>query len=99
MKSIDPNKKKNSSLDKKDTKTAAIKVLEDISIEFKPGKLYVILGSVGSGKSSMIHACLGELSKISGKCEFSGSVGYVPQTAFNTNETVRNNIIYGKPFD
>jgi len=47
----------------------------------------------------MIHACLGELSKIAGKSEFSGSVGYVPQTAFNTNETVRNNIIYGKPFD
>ena len=100
LKSIDPSKKaKQGTISEQEKGQSATKVLEDINVEFEPGKLYIILGSVGSGKSSIIHACLGELSKITGKTHFSGKLGYVPQSAFNTNQTVRNNITYGQEFD
>lgn len=95
LRNLDPTKKVVSTLQE----SKAILVLDDISITFQPGKLYIILGSVGSSKSSLIHALLGELSTVHGKNEMSGSVGYVPQTAFNNNDILRNNITYGREFD
>jgi len=72
--------------------------LTNIDYRFEPGKLYIVLGSVGSGKSSLIHACLGELCTMQGDCKLNGKIGYVPQIAFNTNDILRNNITYGKEF-
>jgi len=34
-----------------------------------------------------------------GEAFISGKVGYVPQQPFNTNDILRNNVTYGKPFD
>ena len=73
----------------------SLPVLTEIDICFEPEKLYIILGSVGSGKTSLIHACLGELCTVEGACMLNGKVGYVPQLAFNTNDILRNNITYG----
>ncbi|ODV87244.1 hypothetical protein CANARDRAFT_194758 [[Candida] arabinofermentans NRRL YB-2248] len=41
--------------------------LRDINIDFKIGKLNVILGPTGSGKSSLLLALLGEMDEVSGK--------------------------------
>ena len=41
--------------------------LKNINYEFKPGKLYGITGKVGSGKSGIIGAMLGEIPYYSGK--------------------------------
>ncbi len=59
----------------------------------------MVVGPVGSGKSSYIQAILGELPKVAGKMSVSGTVAYVSQEAFIVNTTVRENIIFGKPFD
>lgn len=40
--------------------------LKNINLRIKPGSLVAIVGQVGSGKSSLISAFLGELRKISG---------------------------------
>ncbi|CAL8118382.1 unnamed protein product [Orchesella dallaii] len=74
-------------------------VLRDINLRIKPGSLVAIVGSVGSGKSSLLAAMLGELDKVSGRVNTKGSIAYIAQQAWIQNATLRNNILYGKPFD
>ncbi|ODM95243.1 Multidrug resistance-associated protein 1 [Orchesella cincta] len=74
-------------------------VLRDINLRIKPGSLVAIVGGVGSGKSSLLAAILGELDKISGRVNTKGSLAYVAQQAWIQNATLRNNILFGKPFD
>ncbi len=59
----------------------------------------MVVGSVGSGKSSVISAILGELPTTSGSLAVSGSIAYVAQEAFIFNSTVRENILFGKEYD
>ncbi|CAJ0841832.1 11126_t:CDS:10, partial [Entrophospora sp. SA101] len=63
------------------------------------GKLVGVVGSVGSGKSSLLSALVGEMKRVKGETEFSGSVGYCPQTAWIQNATLRDNITFGLPFN
>ncbi|CAN8068720.1 unnamed protein product [Agarophyton chilense] len=74
-------------------------VLSDVNVKFKGGELAAIVGRVGSGKSSLIHAILGEMRKLRGSVTLQGSVAYVAQTAWIFNDTLRNNITFGKEFD
>ncbi|KAF9364357.1 Canalicular multispecific organic anion transporter 2 [Mortierella sp. NVP85] len=73
--------------------------LIDISILFARGSLTAIVGRVGQGKSSMLSAIIGDMYKRQGTVKVYGSVAYVPQQAWIINATVRDNIIFGKPFD
>lgn len=53
-------------------------IFNDLSYDFKPNKLYGIIGEVGSGKSSLLYACLSELMIRSGSIEINGEMAYVP---------------------
>ena len=57
------------------------------------------MGTVGTGKSSLLSAVLGDMYKVSGSVTVNGSIAYVPQTAWIINSTVRENILFGKPFN
>lgn len=57
------------------------------------------MGSVGSGKSSLVSAFLGEMEKTSGRVNTYGSIAYVAQQAWIQNATLKDNILFGKPFD
>ncbi|KAK3094333.1 hypothetical protein FSP39_000405 [Pinctada imbricata] len=72
--------------------------LKDIEVKVPEGKLVAVVGQVGSGKSSLISAILGELEKLSGKVNVKGTVGYVPQEAWIQNLTVKENILFGEKF-
>ncbi|XP_046388373.1 multidrug resistance-associated protein 1 isoform X3 [Ischnura elegans] len=74
-------------------------VLKNINLTVKKGGLLAVVGSVGSGKSSLISAILGEMEKVSGRINTKGSIAYVPQQAWIQNATLRNNITFGKEFD
>jgi ATP-binding cassette subfamily C (CFTR/MRP) protein 1 len=63
------------------------------------GELNCIIGQVGSGKSSFVSAVLGNLHKTRGTVSVSGRVSYVPQTAWVMNATIKENIIFGRPFN
>ena len=54
---------------------------------------------VVSGKSSLLAAVLGEMRRLSGRVELSGSVSYCPQTAWIQNASLKDNILFGLPFD
>ena len=57
-------------------------ILKNINFSVKPGSLTAIVGTVGTGKSSLISACLGEMERCSGTVNINGKIGYVPQQAW-----------------
>ncbi|KAG0098062.1 hypothetical protein BGZ93_001260, partial [Podila epicladia] len=74
-------------------------VLHDIQLKVKRGSLTAVVGRVGSGKSSLVGALLGEMYRYSGTIKAHGSLAYVAQSAWILNDTVRNNILFGRPYD
>ncbi|KAK0424582.1 hypothetical protein QR680_008734 [Steinernema hermaphroditum] len=73
--------------------------LRDVTVAVKSGELVAVVGEVGCGKSSLIAALLGEMTKESGSVHVAGSVAYVPQQAWIQNATLKNNVLFGKPLD
>ncbi|CAG5116646.1 unnamed protein product, partial [Candidula unifasciata] len=73
--------------------------LRNINLTVAVGQLTAIVGPVGSGKSSMIAAILGDMEKVQGQVIVKGTVAYVSQQAWIQNATVRDNILFGKPFN
>ena len=57
-----------------------------------------VVGTIGSGKSSLLSALLGDMVRLEGEANVQGKVAYVPQQAWIRNATLRNNIIFGKKF-
>jgi ATP-binding cassette, subfamily C (CFTR/MRP), member 1 len=74
------------------------KILKNINIAIAKGNLSAIVGPVGSGKSSLISAFLGEMEKLTGEVNVDGRIAYVPQQAWIQNSTLRENILFGKPY-
>ncbi|XP_021347157.1 multidrug resistance-associated protein 1-like [Mizuhopecten yessoensis] len=70
--------------------------LTNIDFDVPEGSLVAVVGIVGSGKSSLISAVLGELEKLEGEVTLKGSLAYVPQEAWIQNMTLRDNILFGK---
>ncbi|GIX77651.1 ATP-binding cassette sub-family C member 9 [Caerostris extrusa] len=75
--------------------------LRDINVQIPAGKLTIIVGNIGSGKSSLLSAILGELHVISGSINWNSSplVAYVPQKPWLMNATLKENILFGQPYD
>ncbi|KAF7277950.1 hypothetical protein GWI33_009066 [Rhynchophorus ferrugineus] len=74
-------------------------ILKNINIKIASKTLTAVVGSVGSGKSSLISAFLGEMDKISGWVNTYGKIAYVSQQAWIQNATLRDNILFGKTYD
>jgi ATP-binding cassette subfamily C (CFTR/MRP) protein 1 len=70
-----------------------------INLKVHDGSLVALVGTVGSGKSSILAALLGEMSKIDGDVSISGTIAYVPQTAWILNATLKENILFGRDFN
>lgn len=70
------------------------------NVVFPSGKLTIIVGRVGSGKTSLLSALLGEMHRLEGRVRWaSGSViGYASQKPWVLNTTLRENILFGQPF-
>lgn len=73
--------------------------LSNINLTCKKGKLDCIVGKVGSGKSSIIQAILGDLYKLDGEVNLHGKVAYVSQVPWIMNGTVKDNILFGHRYD
>lgn len=72
--------------------------LQGIDFSAAPGELTMILGQVGSGKSSLLAALLGEMRVDSGSALVAGSVAFVSQQAWVLNATLKENILFFEPF-
>ncbi|POM80161.1 Multidrug resistance protein ABC Superfamily, partial [Phytophthora palmivora] len=73
--------------------------LSNISFTLQPGTLTVVVGPVGSGKSSLVNAILGEMHQLRGTRVVRGDAAYASQQAWIQNQTVRDNILFGEPYE
>lgn len=73
--------------------------LSDLNIDFPKGQLIGVIGSVGSGKSSLLQALLRELPVESGSITINGSISYASQEPWVFAASVRQNILFGDEFD
>jgi ABC-type multidrug transport system fused ATPase/permease subunit len=73
--------------------------LKCIDLQAKRGALIAIIGQVGSGKSSLLQAILGELALSGGSINVSGKISYASQEPWVFASTVRQNIVFGRPFE
>ncbi len=83
-------------------------VIKKANLKIKKGKIIGIFGKTGEGKTTLIDLIVGLLKKNSGiikldnkiikeKISFSkNSIGYVPQSPFLMDDTIENNIIFGR---
>nr|KAF7429749.1 hypothetical protein H0235_006147 [Vespula pensylvanica] len=76
-----------------------VQILTNITFGAPKGKLIGICGQVGSGKSSLLLAILGQLQIIKGQLSREGSCAYVSQQAWIINSTLKENILFGEQFD
>eukprot|EP00048_Salpingoeca_helianthica_P002826 m.61122 g.61122 ORF g.61122 m.61122 type:complete len:1476 (-) comp12327_c0_seq4:235-4662(-) len=76
-----------------------IVVLEGINLTVPRGTLVGVCGAVGSGKSSLISAILSQMKVVSGTNHVVRSIAYVAQQAWIQSATLRNNVLFGLPYD
>lgn len=84
-------------------------VLEDITLNIKKGEAIALIGTSGAGKTTLVDILLGLLVPergdivVDGKSIFenpdmwSEMIGYIPQSLFVMDDTIRNNIAFGVP--
>uniref|UniRef100_A0A669CCE5 ATP-binding cassette sub-family C member 5 n=1 Tax=Oreochromis niloticus TaxID=8128 RepID=A0A669CCE5_ORENI len=69
--------------------------LHNINLSIQQGKLLGVCGSVGSGKTSLVSAILGQMMVLEGSVAVKGRLAYVAQQAWILNATLRDNILFG----
>ena len=73
--------------------------ISDINLSIGRNELIAVIGSVGSGKSSLLCALAGDMRKTSGNIMFGSSRAFCPQYSWIQNTTVKQNIVFGRDFD
>ncbi|CEF69745.1 Canalicular multispecific organic anion transporter 1 [Strongyloides ratti] len=73
--------------------------LSKLKLTVKKQELIGICGPLGSGKSSLLTALNGHMDNISGEYRINGSIAFVGKDPCIQTTTIRNNIIFGQPFN
>jgi ABC-type multidrug transport system fused ATPase/permease subunit len=82
--------------------------LKNIDLTLKKGELTVVVGPVGSGKSALISALLGEMHgcdapdgkpAAASAPAITGTTSYVAQVAWVQSLSLRDNVLFGKKMD
>ncbi|XP_055636691.1 multidrug resistance-associated protein 1-like isoform X6 [Toxorhynchites rutilus septentrionalis] len=74
-------------------------VLQDIELQLQKSSFVVITGPVGSGKSSLLLAILGEMDQSGGVTSSSGQIAYAAQEPWILHASIRDNILFDAQFD
>ncbi len=86
-------------------------ILDKATMEIPVGKSVGIVGSSGAGKTTIVDVLLGLLKPEDGRILADGvdvntnytgwlrNIGYIPQTIFMTDSTIRKNVAFGVPDD
>ncbi|KAF9974715.1 hypothetical protein BGZ73_001834 [Actinomortierella ambigua] len=73
--------------------------LQDIHLQIPRGSLVAVVGPVGAGKSSLLQAMVGIMTKSTGSVIRGSVISYAPQTPWIQNATIRDNILFRQPLD
>ncbi|KAF0689264.1 Aste57867_19276 [Aphanomyces stellatus] len=74
-------------------------LFKNLNWKIHRGEFVVVHGGVGSGKSSLCSILLGEMDKYEGSVFVGGRVAYFAQQSWIQNATIRENILFAKPYD
>jgi ABC-type multidrug transport system fused ATPase/permease subunit len=86
-------------------------ILDKATMEIPVGKSVGIVGTSGAGKTTIVDVLLGLLEPENGTITADGvdvmtnyrgwlkNIGYIPQTIFMTDSTIRKNVAFGVPED
>lgn len=86
-------------------------ILDKATMEIPVGKSVGIVGTSGAGKTTIVDVLLGLLEPENGRILADGvdvntnyqgwlkNIGYIPQTIFMTDSTIRKNVAFGVPDD
>lgn len=81
--------------------------IQQIDLELKRGESIALIGTTGCGKSTLVNVILGLLEPQQGRVEVNGvdiqqdlegwrkNIGYIPQTIFLIDDTIRANVAFG----
>lgn len=90
---------------------SSVRTLDRISFTIEKGEFVGFIGPSGSGKSTLVDIILGLLTPSGGQVLVDGvdtatdqrawqdQIGYVPQTIYLTDDTLRRNVAFGVPVD
>jgi ABC-type multidrug transport system fused ATPase/permease subunit len=85
--------------------------IDEIDIKIHKGESVALIGPSGSGKTTLVDMILGLLEPTEGSILIDGedvrknlrswrkSIGYIPQSIFLSDDTVKNNVAFGVPAD
>ncbi|KAE8223389.1 hypothetical protein CF319_g3574 [Tilletia indica] len=86
--------------------------LNDITLSCPVGRLTLLCGSTGAGKSSLLSALLGEMDLTEGKVYLPkqphwkdptnglcGRIAYCSQTPWLCSQSIKDNILFGSPYE
>lgn len=73
--------------------------LHDLSFQVGRNELVAVIGSVGSGKSSLLAALASDMRQMTGQVTFGASKSFCPQYAWIQNATLQENITMGGDID
>ncbi len=74
--------------------------LSGVNFTVKPGQILAVCGPVGSGKTTLTLGLIDEIQALPDTVvTMCGRAAYVSQTPFILNTTLRENILFGLPFD
>lgn len=73
--------------------------LKGIDLGIGRNELVAVIGTVGSGKTSLLAALAGDMRRTEGETILGASRAFCPQSAWIQNSTLRDNILFGKDMD
>lgn len=73
--------------------------LRDVNFQIGRNELVAVIGTVGSGKTSLLAALAGDMRRTNGEAILGASRAFCPQSAWIQNTTVKENILFGKDLD
>ena len=73
--------------------------LHDLELYIGRNELIAVIGGVGSGKSSLLAALAGDMRRTNGSVTMGATRAFCPQYAWIQNTSVRENVLFGKPYN